>query len=292
MLTGLFLAAVDKQFAWYVARAGGLVAWAVVTASIVWGLALSTRLVSKRGAPAWLLDLHRYLGTLSLVFTAIHVAALPFENVAHISIAELFVPFRSAARPGYNPVNAAWGIVALYLVVAIQLTSWMKKRLSRRVWHAIHLLSIPLFVAGTVHGFRAGTDVNNRFILWSSIVGGVVMIFLLLFRIFSKIGDPPERVPVKASPGSTPTPTSTSTATSTAGVTSPEVSDLAEPAKKSRIPESALRARSERAAGVSDLVEPTKKSRIPESALRARSERAATALIAAESDSQTDPQGS
>jgi hypothetical protein len=53
--------AVTSQLWWYVARSGGLVAWATCTASIAWGLALSTRIVRKRGLPAWLLDLHRFL---------------------------------------------------------------------------------------------------------------------------------------------------------------------------------------------------------------------------------------
>jgi hypothetical protein len=60
--------------------------------------------------------------------------------------------------------------------------------------------------------------------------------FLLLFRIFSKIGDPPERVRPKES---TP-----SVAPNTLG-TDP-------PARKSRIPESARLARSERAAVLVD----------------------------------------
>jgi predicted ferric reductase len=232
MLNAFVLAAVDKKLAWYISRAGGLVSWAVVTASIIWGLALSTRLVSKRGAPAWLLDLHRYLGALSLVFTAIHIVSLPFDNYAHISIMELLVPFQSVARSGYAPEPIAWGVVAFYLVVAIQLTSWIKKYLSRRVWHSIHLLSMPLFVVATVHGFKAGTEKNNRFIIWSSIVGGVIFFFLLLFRIFSKVGDPPERGGRK---DSALPPTAKS-------------AESNQPAKKPRIPESALLARSERAA--------------------------------------------
>ena len=51
----------DEKLSWYVARSSGLVAWALVTASIVWGLALSSRLIRRRGVPAWLLALHRYL---------------------------------------------------------------------------------------------------------------------------------------------------------------------------------------------------------------------------------------
>src|SRR6478736_4948989 len=58
---------------WDVARAGGLVAWGLATASVMWGLVLSTRLMRKRPWPAWFLDLHRLLGGLAVIFTVIHV---------------------------------------------------------------------------------------------------------------------------------------------------------------------------------------------------------------------------
>ena len=37
-----------SQFWWYVARAGGVVAWALSTVSVVWGLMLSTRVLGRR----------------------------------------------------------------------------------------------------------------------------------------------------------------------------------------------------------------------------------------------------
>ena len=58
----LMVAALNPQVWWWLARATGIVAWCMVTASIVWGLTLSSRLVRRRKVPAWLLDLHRYLG--------------------------------------------------------------------------------------------------------------------------------------------------------------------------------------------------------------------------------------
>ena len=56
----------------------------------------------------------------------------------------------------------AWGIAGLYLLVAIQLTSWFMRRLPRRLWHAIHLGSFPLFAFATVHGFTAGRRQHER----------------------------------------------------------------------------------------------------------------------------------
>src|SRR5437764_11280232 len=58
---------------WYTARAAGIVTWALLAASVLWGLALSTRVLRGRPRPAWLLDLHRFLGGAAIAFLAVHV---------------------------------------------------------------------------------------------------------------------------------------------------------------------------------------------------------------------------
>jgi hypothetical protein len=168
-----------SQVTWYAARASGLVGWAVVTASILWGLALSTRLVRRRGASAWMRDLHRFLGTLSLVFVAVHLAALVADNYVYFGPGAMLVPMASPWRPG--PV--AWGIAGAYLLVAIQVTSWTMRWLPRRLWHAVHLASFPMFVAVTVHGFTAGADNRNLAVQWAALTGAFLVVFLLLFRM-------------------------------------------------------------------------------------------------------------
>src|SRR3954453_15053269 len=61
----------NSKLWWYVARAGGLMAWWTVSASVLFGLALSTRVLQRRSSPSWLLSVHRFLGGLSVTFTAI-----------------------------------------------------------------------------------------------------------------------------------------------------------------------------------------------------------------------------
>ncbi len=174
-------AALNSQLSWYAARASGLIAWSVVTMSIVWGLALSTRIVRRKGIPAWLLDLHKFLGTLSIVFVAVHVVALWADTFVYFGPRELFVPFASAWRPG----AVAWGIAATYLLLAIQLTSWAMKKMSRKVWHSVHLLSFPLFASATVHGFTSGADNTNLAVEWVAITGGGFVMLLLAFRVLA-----------------------------------------------------------------------------------------------------------
>jgi predicted ferric reductase len=175
------LAQLNPQVAWYAARSSGLVAWALVTAGILWGLALSTRLVQRRGVPAWLLDLHRFLGTLSLVFVGVHLVALWADSYTVFGWSELFVPMTSTFRPG----AVAWGIVATYLLVAVEVTSWLMRRISRRLWHAVHLSSFALFAMATVHGFQAGADKATLFVEWMALTGGTLLLFLVYFRLLA-----------------------------------------------------------------------------------------------------------
>ena len=175
------LAELNPQLAWYAARSSGLVAWALVTASILWGLALSTRLIQRRGVPAWLLDLHRFLGMLSLVFVGVHLVALWADSYAYFAWSELFVPMASRYRPG----AVAWGIVATYLLIAIEVTSWLMRRISRRVWHAVHLSSFGLFITASVHGYQAGADRGALTVQWLALTGGTLVLFLVLFRLLA-----------------------------------------------------------------------------------------------------------
>lgn len=147
-----------SQLWWYLARSSGIVAWSLVAASVVWGLFLSTRILGTKPRPAWLLDLHRYLGGLALTFTGIHLVSLVLDSYVHFGLVQLLVPLTSSYRPG----AVAWGIVGFYLLLAVELTSLARKRLSKRVWRATHLLSFPLFALSTIHGLLAGTDGTSR----------------------------------------------------------------------------------------------------------------------------------
>jgi len=187
------IAEISGKFAWYMARSSGLVEWAIVTASIVWGLALSTRVIRRKGVPAWLLDLHKFLGTLSVVFLAVHLFALWIDNYVYFGPRELFVPLGSSYKPatlalgplGRGGLPVLWGVISMYFIIAIQVTSWMMRKLPRKLWHRVHLLSFPLFVVATLHGFTAGADNANLLVQWLALTGGLLVFFLVVFRLLA-----------------------------------------------------------------------------------------------------------
>ena len=56
------------------------------------------------------------------------------------------------------------------------------RRLPRKLWHAVHLSSFPMFIFATVHGFTAGADNMNLAVQWGALTGGLLVIFLVMFR--------------------------------------------------------------------------------------------------------------
>lgn len=173
------LAQLTPKLSWYVARSSGIVSWILLTASVMWGLLLSARVLNRSTAPGWLLDLHRYLGGLAIVLTGVHIAGLVGDNWMHIGWGDVLVPMFSTYRPG----AVAWGVVGFYLLVAIEITSLLRSKLPRKLWRSTHYLSFPLFIACTVHGLQAGKDVHTRAYEWMTVTAVSVTMVLLLLRI-------------------------------------------------------------------------------------------------------------
>jgi predicted ferric reductase len=135
-----------------------MVAWVALVASLVLGVLLATRVLKPADRPAWLLAMHRWLAGIAVVTTALHLLTLVADSYVHFSWAEILVP--GASR--WKPLAVAVGVVSLYLLVAVQVTSMMMRRLPRRTWKAVHLSSYALVWAVSVHAGLAGTDVTNR----------------------------------------------------------------------------------------------------------------------------------
>lgn len=177
------MAAMNEHTWWWLSRATGMVAWALSVAAIVWGLALSGRVVRRKRLPAWLLDLHKYLGTLTLAFVAVHMAALTLDQYVAFDAEDLFVPMAST----WKPTAVTWGIAAFYVLVIIQVTSWGMKWLPRKVWHGIHFTSFFVFVAATVHGLMAGTDAQEPIVQMGALVGCTLLLTLVFLRVLNSV---------------------------------------------------------------------------------------------------------
>lgn len=142
---------------WDVTRASANVAWGLCLFSILWGVLLTTRILRDMDRPAWLRDLHSWLGGLTLAFTVIHMISLIQDTWVNFNVVNVLVPFTSS----YRPIPVALGVIGFWFLASIQVTSLMMKKLSRSTWRRIHMMSYPLYLTIIVHALTAGSDVGT-----------------------------------------------------------------------------------------------------------------------------------
>ncbi len=168
----------SEQIWWYLSRSSGIVAWLLLAASCLWGVLMVTRMLKPADRPAWMLDLHRWLGALAVVTTGIHLGALVADNYVHFGWTEILVPQASE----WKTFPVTLGVVAFYFLVLVEASSLMIKKLPRAVWHGVHLTAYISFVLATAHGVYAGTDRGNLFF----VVLGSGAVFIVAFATLAR----------------------------------------------------------------------------------------------------------
>src|SRR5437763_7468124 len=109
---------------WYLARASGIVAYLLLSGSVIAGTLMSAR--ARLTWPRFAVEeLHRFLTILTGVFIVIHGGSLLLDRVVPISLAQELVPFSSP----YRPFAVGLGVTAAELMAAVGLTNMVRARL-------------------------------------------------------------------------------------------------------------------------------------------------------------------
>jgi methionine sulfoxide reductase heme-binding subunit len=164
---------------WYAARAGGFVAYLLLSASVVVGLLLSGRAQLKQWPRFALEDVHRFLGILAGVFIVLHGGSLLLDRVVPMSLSQLLVP----GTDSYRPLAVALGIVAAELLAALAVTNHYRKQLSYGVWRRLHYLNFAIWGMALVHGLIAGTDALTTWALLLYAGSAWLVLALLVHRV-------------------------------------------------------------------------------------------------------------
>lgn len=180
-----------EQVWWFATRGAGLLTWAMASMSIILGLLMSTNLMGRNPGFPWLLDLHRFLSGLTLSFLGLHLVTLWADSFVTFGPLELFVPLTSEWRAG----AVAWGILSMYLLVAVEISSRIKDRIPHRWWHGIHISSFGVVVFGSIHAWQAGSDVSNPFVLAFALACLALIVGLTGLRLAITRGAVPSAAP-------------------------------------------------------------------------------------------------
>ena len=176
---------------WYVTRA------AAVSAYIL--LALSTHLgiVRSLGAQigeraSWVLDeLHQFIALLAAAFVVLHLVSLLLDPFMAFTPANILLPLNQPYRQFATDV----GVLGFYALSVVLVSSWLRRRISRRLWRGLHYLGFATFFLVTLHGALAGADSGQAWMRALYFGFGSSALFLVLMRLIMR----PEGTPESAS---------------------------------------------------------------------------------------------
>jgi predicted ferric reductase len=166
---------------WYLGRAGGFVAFALLLISVLMGVAISSRIFDGLLARAWFFEIHKFVSLFLLAAVLFHALIMLPDPYANYRIDELLVPFRSHIMPAATSL----GILSLYGLALINLSFFLTKWIGQRAWRLLHYLTFLVYVGGAVHGIWAGTDGDLLGVRYFYLGSGITLVFFVLYRLLA-----------------------------------------------------------------------------------------------------------
>src|SRR3954454_9261272 len=162
---------------WYLTRGTGAVALVLLSLSVVLGVLELQRIA---WAPRFMVGaLHRSVSLLVLVLLAVHVLTAVLDTFAPIALRDVVLPFTGA----YRPIWVGLGPLAFDLLVALTVTSLLRRRLGVQAWRAVHWLAYACWPLAMLHALGAGSDVRSRWLLFVALVCASAVLVAVMTRL-------------------------------------------------------------------------------------------------------------
>lgn len=187
------------DYAWWLAsRASGLVALALITASVLLGLLMASKALRRPGLKPLLVTTHEHLALAGLVSIAVHGITLLGDSWLHPGLSGVAIPFVMDHRPLWTGM----GIIGGYLAAALGLSFYWRRRIGAKRWRSLHRATILVYVLAVAHTLGAGSDAGSTWVRAPMLASGAAVLFLLTLRVLPARLDAPRsarRVPEVAS---------------------------------------------------------------------------------------------
>lgn len=175
----LIAAAHGPSALWYATRGTGAIALVLLTLSIVLGIG-EVRAWRPAGAPRFAIAaMHRTVSLLAVVLLAAHVGTTLLDPFPRIGVLNAVIPFDTS----YRPLWLGLGTIASDLLVALVLTSLVRRRLGYRVWRGVHWFAYACWPVALMHGIGAGSDTASTWMLVLTVACVVVVLIALAGRL-------------------------------------------------------------------------------------------------------------
>ena len=139
---------------WYLTRATGLVSLIVLSATVVLGTVASVGWTTDRWPRFLSQSVHRNLSLFCLALIGIHIVSTVGDGYVPIGLTDAVIPFRSP----YRPIWVGLGALALDMLLAVAITSALRRRIGVAAWRGVHWLAYACWPIAAVHGLGSGSD--------------------------------------------------------------------------------------------------------------------------------------
>lgn len=185
-------AAAGPSAYWYLARGTGAVSLLLLTASVVLGVLGSLRYSAAPRWPRFAIDtLHRDISLLVIGVLIVHIITSVLDSFAPIRLIDAVVPFVAT----YRPLWLGLGAVAFDVMIALVLTSVLRRRLGYGAWRLVHWLAYASWPVALLHGLGTGSDTKVWWMLALTAGCAAAVLVAVLIRIARGFPSSPELRP-------------------------------------------------------------------------------------------------
>jgi predicted ferric reductase len=164
---------------WFVSRSSGVLAYLLLTLSVVWGLVQSGAILRPTIPPALALGLHNFLSWAGLAMGTLHALVLLGDNKPVMNLADILIPFVGP----YQPIWVGLGVVGIYLMLLLSISFYVRRQIGQRTFRLFHYASYAAFLLVSWHAIGAGTDTSALRLVYTVSIGGVGL--LTIWRIWN-----------------------------------------------------------------------------------------------------------
>jgi methionine sulfoxide reductase heme-binding subunit len=164
---------------WLASRASGIVAFALMSVSVVIGLLLASGLARRPGLPRKLVAVHQQTALQGLIAIGVHGATLLGDQWLKPGIAAITIPFTL----DYKPFFTGLGVIAGYLAATLGLSFYARRRIGVKRWRKLHRLTVVAWALGAIHAIGAGSDASAPWFKAILLAAAVPIIFLFTYRV-------------------------------------------------------------------------------------------------------------
>jgi len=180
----------ESTWTWYVIRAAGFVAAGLLFLLMISGIGMVTGYTYRFFQPAKAWIVHRALALALAASVAIHVTFLLFDHYVPFNIFQVLIPFVSSYKRSkllgipVGSLSVALGILALYAITIVVLSSLKWIDTKKGVWKKLHYLNYFIVFAVFFHALYTGADLTYGVFRKFWILMGVVLFIAILSRLW------------------------------------------------------------------------------------------------------------